>query len=112
MSRKRKQTLNFDPLERLISSSDDDSTKNKRKIITNKQEEHKCMKYYKRLDKKMDLLQRNMDVKFNYMDMMLQLILTSQNNATSFSGLQLNSYNSPPSQSPPPIIKKESTVSI
>lgn len=118
MSRKRIEISMCDPLESAISSSDDD---NKRHKST---EEHSCMKYYKRLDKKMDLLQRNMDVKFNYMELLLQKILKTQNHETSFSSLQMDFCNSSPSQStsqfpsqsqsqsPSPVIKKERIVSL
>ncbi|CAO1385322.1 unnamed protein product [Diamesa hyperborea] len=108
MSKKRKQTLVCDPFKSVVSSSDDDgdSTDNKRQKPT---KEHSCMKYYKRLDKKMDLLQRNMDVKFNYMELLLQRILKTQTNETPFSGLPLDSYISSPSPSPSFIVKEERT---
>ena len=112
MSRKRKQIFICDPIKNEVSSSDDDdddTTDNKRQTST---KEHSCMKYYKRLDKKMDLLQRNIDVKFNYMEMLLQKILKSQTNETPFSGLHLDSCHPSPTQSPSCMAKKENTVSL
>lgn len=109
MSRKRKGSFISDPLD--DDSSDDDSTSISQPP-TKKSKEHSCMKYYKRLDKKMDLMQRNMDVKFNYMELLLQKILQSQTNETPFTGLQLSTYNSSRSQSPSSRIKTETPVSL
>lgn len=61
------------------SSSDSSDSDYLRKVKKLRRKDQNAKKYYKKIRKQMDTFQRNIDIKLNYMEIILQNILKAQN---------------------------------
>lgn len=61
------------------SSDSSDDSDYLRKVKKLRRKDHNAKKYYKKIRRQMDTFQRNIDIKLNYMEIILQNILKAQN---------------------------------
>ncbi|CAO1383648.1 unnamed protein product [Diamesa hyperborea] len=77
------------------SSSDSSDSDYLRKVKKLRRKDQNAKKYYKKIRRQMDTFQRNIDIKLNYMEIILQNILKSQNSQDPTSAAPSHSVKKP-----------------
>ncbi|CAO1408154.1 unnamed protein product [Diamesa serratosioi] len=77
------------------SSSDSSDSDYLRKVKKLRRKDQNAKKYYKKIRRQMDTFQRNIDIKLNYMEIILQNILKAQNSQDPIENLPLSTAKKP-----------------
>ena len=89
------------------SSSDSSDSDYLRKVKKLRKKDQNAKKYYKKIRRQMDTFQRNIDIKLNYMEIILQNILKAQNSQDPLSASSSHIVKKPKLSAPVLVLNSE-----